>query len=77
MSDRIEINDDFLENVSGGNLTYTWFGGQGTCGLNNNNKFKFEDKVLFESTMNDCFQNKGMTDIETLQYMLSARIIHR
>ncbi len=77
MSDRFELNDENLEEVSGGNLTYTWFGGQGTCGLNNNNVWKFEDKQLFEATMIDCMQVKGMDDIATLKYMKAAKIIHK
>ena len=75
MSNPIKIDDELLEDVVGGNLTYTWFGGQGTCGLNNNNKWKFTDKQKFETFMNDCFQNKGMTDVETLQAMVAAKII--
>ena len=75
MSNRVQLNDEMLDDVVGGNLTYTWYGGQGTCGLNNNNKWKFKDKALFESTMKDCMQNKGMTDVETLKYMLAQKII--
>ena len=75
MANRMQINDDMLEEVVGGNLTYTWFGGQGTCGLNNNNKWKFSNKVKFESFMKDCMQNKGMTDVQTLQAMAAAGII--
>ena len=75
MADRIQINDEALEEVVGGNLTYTWFGGQGTCGLNNNNKWKFTDKAKFESFMKECMQVKGMTDVETLKAMQSAGII--
>lgn len=75
MKNPIQINDDLLEGVVGGNLTYTWSGGQGTCGLNDNNKFKFNDKQKFEDFMNDCFKNKKMTDVETLQAMLDAKII--
>ena len=75
MSNRIQLDDEMLEDVVGGNLTYTWFGGQGTCGLNNNNKWKFTDKVKFESFMKDCMQNKKMSDVDTLKAMLAAGII--
>ena len=75
MSNRIQLDDEMLEDVAGGNLTYTWFGGQGTCGLNNNNKWKFTDKVKFESFMKDCMQNKKMSDVDTLKAMLAAGII--
>ncbi len=75
MANRMELNEELLDDVVGGNLTYTWFGGQGTCGLNNNNKWKFTDKSAFESMMKDCLQTKGMSDVETLQAMLAAGII--
>lgn len=75
MANRMELNEELLDGVVGGNLTYTWFGGQGTCGLNNNNKWKFTDKNAFENMMNDCMRTKGMTDVETLQAMLAAGII--
>ena len=73
----IRVDDEMLDNVVGGNLTYTWFGGQGTCGLNNNNKWGFTDKEAFETMMKDCMINKGMTDIDTLKALLSAGIIHK
>ena len=75
MSEHVRIDEELLDEVVGGNLTYTWFGGQGTCGLNNNNKWKFTNKELFESFMKDCMQNKGMTDVETLKAMKAAGII--
>lgn len=75
MDNRIELNDEMLDEVVGGNLTYTWFGGQGTCGLNNNNKWEFTDKDRFVSFMKDCMINKKMTDVETLQAMVAAGII--
>jgi len=75
MTNRIQLDDQMLEDVVGGNITYTWFGGQGTCGLNNNNKWKFSDKAKFESFMRDCLQNKGMSDVETLKAMVAAGII--
>lgn len=75
MPNRIQLDDQMLEDVVGGNITYTWFGGQGTCGLNNNNKWKFSDKAKFESFMKDCLQNKGMSDVDTLKAMVAAGII--
>lgn len=35
MSERKLVSEEQLEKIAGGNLTYTWYGGQGTCGLNN------------------------------------------
>lgn len=75
MSERLNIPEERLEDIVGGNLTYTWFGGQGTCGLNNNNKWVFSDKQAFESMMTDCMINQGMTDVDTLKAMVDAGII--
>lgn len=77
MTDRKEIPEEQLEDVVGGNLTYTWYGGKGTCGLNGNNKWTFTNKTLFESTLNECMREKGMTDVETLKYMQSHGIIKK
>ena len=74
MDNRVQLDDELLEDVVGGNLTYTWFGGQGTCGLNNN-KWKFTDKTKFEAMLNDCMRNKGMSDVDTLKAMLAAGVI--
>jgi len=75
MDNRVQLDDELLEDVVGGNLTYTWFGGQGTCGLNNNNKWKFTDKTKFEEMLNDCMRKKGMSDVDTLKAMLAAGVI--
>lgn len=75
MSKRVEIQDNLLDDIVGGNLTYTWYGGKGTCGLNNNNIWKFSNKEKFEDMMIDCMQVKGMSDIDTLKAMLAAGII--
>ena len=75
MSGRVNIPEDRLEDIVGGNLTYTWFGGQGDCGLNSNHKWVFTDKEAFESMLTDCMINKGMSDVDTLKAMISAGII--
>ena len=75
MSERELINEKMLDDVVGGNLTYQWYGGNGTCGLNGKTSFKFNDINAFESFMKDCFENKGMSDVETLKAMKSAGII--
>lgn len=75
MAKRTQIDEALLENIAGGDLTYTWFGGEGTCGLNNDNKWHFSDKNKFESFMKDCLQNKGMSDVDTLKAMYNAGII--
>ena len=75
MSERKLVSEEQLEKIAGGNLTYTWYGGQGTCGLNNNNKWHFDDKQAFEDMLQDCMINKGMSDVDTLKAMRDAGII--
>lgn len=75
MSNRVELKDELMDEVVGGNLTYTWFGGEGACGLNGNHYFHFSDKKSFVDFMKDCMINQGMSDVDTLKAMLNAGII--
>ena len=75
MAKRSIISEDKLESIVGGNLTYTWFGGVGECGLNQNHKWCFSDIEKFESMLTDCMINKGMSDVDTLKAMIDAGII--
>jgi len=49
MSNRVELFDTDLENVSGGKITYTWSSADniGTIGLDGNNKYILLDKNAF------------------------------
>lgn len=75
MSERKLVSEEQLENIVGGNLTYTWYSGKGTCGLNGNNKWSFDDKEAFEDMLNECMREKGMSDVDTLKAMVAAGII--
>lgn len=47
MSDKREILDFELENVTGGKITYTWNGTEGSIGINGNNNFVLVNKDAF------------------------------
>ena len=55
MSDRIEIEDELLDNIDGGAITYTWDGNQGSLGVNGNNPYQLVDKSKFLEIYNDMF----------------------
>ena len=63
MSDRSIINDEQLDNVSGGKITYTWDGSEGTLGMNGNNKYKLLDKSKFISIYNEMKDDYSDADI--------------
>lgn len=44
---KLEIREEELDKVSGGQITYTWDGTQGTIGINGNNNFILLDKDAF------------------------------
>lgn len=50
MSDRIKINEDQLDAVNGGKITYTWNGETGSLGMNGVNKYTLLNKDAFVST---------------------------
>lgn len=47
MSNKIELNDEELDLVNGGDITYTWNGTSGRIGINGDNKFILVDKDAF------------------------------
>ena len=47
MSNKIELHDEELERVNGGDITYTWNGTSGRIGINGDNKFILVDKAAF------------------------------
>ena len=70
------INEDELEKVVGGALTYRWRKTtKGYCGLNGSYTYQFDNKSAFETMLDECMVEKNMTDAETLQAMLAAGII--
>ncbi len=55
MSDRIEIKDELLGDITGGAITYTWDGNQGSLGINGNNPYILLDKQAFLAVYNELF----------------------
>ena len=57
MSNREVINDEFLDNISGGAVTYTWDkeAKQGSLGINGNNPYILLDKDAFLAVYNELF----------------------
>lgn len=75
MSNRIEINDEALEQVVGGNITFDWDGKVGHCGLNGAKNYTFNSRSDFVAAVTACYK-AGMTDAETLQKLASDGVIH-
>lgn len=76
MTDRKMLTEEDLDKVVGGALTYRWRKTtKGYCGLNGSYTYQFSDKSAFEDALDDCMGEKGMTDAECLEYMLSQGII--
>lgn len=63
MSDRTEIKDELLEEISGGAITYTWDGTQGSLGIDGVNKYVLLDKSAFLSVYNEMFGKYSDMDI--------------
>ena len=63
MSDRKKLIDEELDNVSGGNITYTWDGDQGSLGMNGVNKYQLLDKNKFVSIYNTMKDEYSDADI--------------
>ena len=77
MSNRQELFDADLENVSGGKITYTWSSTDniGTIGLDGNNKFVLLDKGAFANYYKSV--QGTMSDGAILKQLLSMGIIKR
>lgn len=73
MSERIEIKDEELENISGGAITYTWDGTQGSLGIDGNNPFTLLDKKAFLEVYNEMFGK--YSDVEILKVLKQRKII--
>ena len=63
MADRLAINDTELDNVSGGKITYTWNGTEGSLGMNGNNKYKLLNKNAFIKIYNEMKDDYSDADI--------------
>ncbi len=63
MSDKIELHDEELDSVTGGAITYTWDGTQGSLGMNGNNPYILLDKSAFLAVYNEMFGKYSDADI--------------
>ncbi len=73
MSDRIEINDELLGDVSGGAITYTWDGNQGSLGMNGRNPYQLLNKDAFLKVYNEMFGKSS--DAEIIKELFKQGII--
>jgi hypothetical protein len=74
MGDRIQIDENALNNVVGGKVTYTWGNGKGTCGLNGKNTYKFDSLEKFEAFVG---AHPELRNGYLLDAMVSAGIIYK
>lgn len=72
MSNKIELKDEELDFVNGGDITYTWNGTSGTIGINGDNRFILVDKDAFVSYYNEV--HGKVTEGEALAYLLRSGI---
>ncbi len=75
MGDRIELNDEILETVAGGNITFDWDGKVGHCGLNGDKSYTFNSRSEFVAAVVKCYQ-AGMTDAECINKLTEDKVIH-
>lgn len=75
MGNRVELNEEFMDNVVGGKITFDWDGKVGHCGLNGDKSYTFNDKKAFVNFAVDA-HNKGVSDSECLSQMVAAGIIY-
>ena len=72
MANKIELNDEELDLVNGGDITYTWNGTSGRIGINGNNKFILVDKAAFVAYYNKVHGKES--DGSILNYLLQHGI---
>lgn len=73
MSNKVEITDFELENVTGGKITYTWDGTQGSIGINGNNNFVLLDKDAFGAYYSK--HKDTMSEVDILKNLYAQHII--
>lgn len=74
MSKRVEINEAFLENVAGGNITFDWDGKVGHCGLNGDKSYTFNSRSEFVAAVTACYK-AGKSDVECLEQLIADKVI--
>jgi len=75
MSDRVELFEEELDNVSGGKITYTWDGNQGSLGMNGKNTYQLLNKDAFISVYNS--MKDDYTDADIIKELRSRNIIKK
>jgi len=73
MSNRIEIMENELSNISGGQITYTWDGNQGSIGINGYNNFTLLDKDGFVEYYSK--HKDSMSEVDILKNLYAQGII--
>ena len=74
MAERVQLSEEMMESVTGGNITFTWRYEHGTCGLNGDYSYEFDDRGAFLGKVKECYAN-GMNDAQTIDALLDAGII--
>ncbi len=75
MANRVAINEDQLDNVTGGAITYTWDGQTGSLGLNGKNTYILLSKTAFLEVYNELFGK--VSDAEIIKTLREKKIIKK
>lgn len=75
MSDKVELRDEELDLVNGGDITYTWNGTSGRIGINGDNKFILVDKAAFVSYLNQV--HGTMSDGKILANLMKQGVVKK
>lgn len=72
MSERKQLFDEDLIDVTGGKITYTWDGSVGTIGMNGRNPYTLTNKDAFVAFYKA--NHETMKDSEILRHLLNEGI---
>lgn len=75
MSNRKEIDENVLESIVGGNITFDWDGHVGHCGLNGDKSYTFNSRSQFVSAVQKCY-SAGMSDSECLNKLIDDKVVY-
>ncbi len=75
MADRNLINEEELDLVNGGQITYTWNGTEGSLGINGNNPYVLVNKDKFLSYYNK--HKDDTSELDIIRYLLNNKIIRK
>lgn len=76
MSNRSLIDENALEAVYGGNITFDWDGKNGNCGLNGDKSYSFDNRTTFVNAVIQCYQ-AGMTDVECFDKLVQDGVVKK